>query len=288
MTSSHRETELALASDGPARLLAGGTAFEQSLLQSAHGEPVPDVALQRIARSLNAPLATSAAPSGAGAAKGLSRWVTAGVLGGLGLVAPLIASHWRPEKQDQGPVPEQPALQARLNPAPDQWPLTVTDSPAPPTATQTVTAEPSAPRSTPRTPPPEPRRQRHAAVSPRRDAAEKAPPSPPDRSLRAELRALEAVQQTLAAGRAADAARALDRYHEQFPGGELALEAELLGVDVALGTGQKQLARARAAALLGRGDGARYRDRLNALLKSADERIETNAAPHERAEVVQP
>jgi hypothetical protein len=279
MTSPQRETELALASAGPPRLLAGGTAFEQSLLQSAHSEPVPDAALRRIARSLNAPLATCAAPSGV--ANGLSRWVTAGVLGGLGLVAPLIASHWRL-------VPEQPALQARLDPAPDQWPLSVTDSPPPRTATQTVTVEPSAPRSMRRASPPEPRRQRHRAVSARRDAADTARPSLPDRSLRAELRALEAIQQSLAAGRAADGARALDRYHEQFPGGELALEAELLGVDVALGTGQKQLARARAAALLARGDGARYRDRLNALLKHAGERIETNAAPHERAEVVQP
>lgn len=287
MTSSHPETELALASDGPARLLAGGTAFEQRLLQAAHNQPVPDAALQRLARTLNAPLepAASAVPGGAGATKGLSRWITAGVLGGIGLVATLTASHSRTgEGTEQRPAPEEPALQARLNPAPDLWPLTVTDTPP----AHRATVEPSAPPSATRASLPQPRRQRHAVPSPRdaRAVSENAPQ--PDRSLRAELRALEAIQQTLGAGRAADAARALGEYHEHFPGGELALEAELLGVDVALATGQEQLARQRAAALLARGDGARYRDRLNALLKTAHERIERNAAPHERGEVVEP
>ena len=277
MTSSHSEAELALASEGPRRLLAGGTEFEQRLLQAAHAEPVPEAALLRIASTLNTPLEPAgSALSGAGAAKGLSRWITAGVLGGIGLAVPLIASHWRAgESTEQRPLPEQPAPRARLSPAPDSWPMTVTDPP--PAAAEPVSAEPPAPRPSPPRPRP---RQRAVAENP--------PPPRPDRSLRAEVRALEAIQQRLAAGRAADAARALEQYQEQFAGGELGLEAELLGVDVALGTGNRQLAQQRASALLARRDGARYRERLNTLLKDAKEGIETNAAPHERAEVLDP
>src|SRR5262249_2527530 len=128
------------------------------------------------------------------------------------------------------------------------------------------------------------------------------PPSAPDpdRSLRAELRALEAVQRALADGRVEDAARELEAYGAHFPHGQLALEAQLSGVDVALARGQRELARERAAALLAQSGGIRYRERLATLFESAQgtapggvqsgqgRGIEASGASHERAEVLGP
>jgi hypothetical protein len=89
--------------------------------------------------------------------------------------------------------------------------------------------------------------------------------SSPEHGLRAEVRAVEAIQQALRAGRAGDAERRLDDYSRRFPGGELAIEAELLRIDLDLARGDRAAARARALALVARPAAARYRERLEAL-----------------------
>jgi hypothetical protein len=89
-----------------------------------------------------------------------------------------------------------------------------------------------------------------------------------DRSLGAELRALERSQRALALGRGAEAQQALDEYEARFPRGELGMEAELLQIDVLVARGEQQQARALARALSLRPASARYRARLQGLLGS--------------------
>jgi hypothetical protein len=86
-----------------------------------------------------------------------------------------------------------------------------------------------------------------------------------ERGLRAELRAVEAIQQALRAGRAGDAERRLDDYSRRFPRGELAIEAELLRIDLDVARGDHVRARERAQALIARPAAGRYRERLEAL-----------------------
>ncbi|HVZ31209.1 MAG TPA: hypothetical protein VG963_02215, partial [Polyangiaceae bacterium] len=90
----------------------------------------------------------------------------------------------------------------------------------------------------------------------------------PTGGLMAELHALETVQAALREGRAARAELALDAYMAAFPKGELAPEAEMLRIDVALARGQHVRALALARAFERRPEAARYRERLRALLDS--------------------
>jgi hypothetical protein len=87
--------------------------------------------------------------------------------------------------------------------------------------------------------------------------------------LREELRALEAVQSAVRAGRGSEARRGLEDYARRFPEGELRLEAELLGLDVSLVRGERRQARERALELLKRPEAARYRERLQAISEAA-------------------
>src|SRR5690349_19102078 len=95
---SPEEAELSAEQLAPQRLLAGGgSAFERRLLEASLTQRLPEAALQRVARRLNTPLhpVVGAAAQGQPAAKATSRWAklgSAGVLGGLGLVAPIVAS----------------------------------------------------------------------------------------------------------------------------------------------------------------------------------------------------
>jgi len=107
------------------------------------------------------------------------------------------------------------------------------------------------------------------------------PPHSTAQGLRAELQALEAVQSALRAQQAQLAADALVAYFCRFPAGELEREAELLGVDIALARGDRKLARERARELLAKPDGARYRQRLDAL------GIESSGSAHGAPEVIQ-
>lgn len=111
-------------------------------------------------------------------------------------------------------------------------------------------------------------------------------PSADASGLRAELVALEAVQRALRAGRADEAERSLSAYTLRFPHAELALEAELLGIDVLLARGESDRARAQARELLARPDAARYRERLEALGESAALGSERALSPHKGAEVI--
>jgi hypothetical protein len=88
--------------------------------------------------------------------------------------------------------------------------------------------------------------------------------------LRAELVAVEAIQRALRAGRNSDAERRLADYARRFPRGELALEAELLSIDLDVAQGELERARSHARELLERAEATRYRARLEALTTHAD------------------
>jgi TolA-binding protein len=186
-----------------------------------------------------------------------SKLATVAVLGGVMLGGPLLASRWREAEQEHAvlvaavPSAVAAAEQVEVSASPPREPAVASaDRPtsAPPAAVVVAAASPARPLP----------RATRASAKPAAAAV--------DRSLRAELRALEASQSALMAGRNAEAQRALDDYAARFPQGELALEAELLQVDVLLAHGERARAHELARALSARGDAARYRERLEALL----------------------
>ena len=77
---------------------------------------------------------------------------------------------------------------------------------------------------------------------------------------------LDAVRVWLRAEQPRDATRTLDAYRQRFPAGELALEAEVLRIDVAQREGRRADAMTLARALVERPGAERYRARLGSLL----------------------
>jgi hypothetical protein len=84
--------------------------------------------------------------------------------------------------------------------------------------------------------------------------------------LLAEVRALEAVSAALGAGQAERAARELEAYRRRFARGELAIEADVLAIQVASARGDQRAARAGAERLLARPEAEHYHARVRALL----------------------
>jgi hypothetical protein len=267
----------------PARSLAeDGTDFERRLLASARGDGISAAARDRLARALNVP---SAAPTGtivhASRAKWRAvsssavRWSVCGLVGAA--AAAIGAQRWSSEPapteaesapvEVSAPAPAAPvlatpaALQAReaaLLPPEHTSPLPTVPLQSMPVPAVSVTkggaagyasARATAMRAVPR------------GASPPAPAAG----SSQEHGLRAEVRAVEAIQQALRAGRASDAERGLDDYSRRFPRGELAIEAELLRIDLELSRGDRVSASARARALIALPSAGRYRERLEAL-----------------------
>jgi hypothetical protein len=269
------EAEAALE---PVRLLAGaGGAFERRLLASAAQDVMPAAALQQMAQALHVP--SSALPSlGAELQRTawLGKYVALAGLGALGVIASVVASGGRATPAGAVAVP----VAAVLAPAPAPAPEAVSLAAVPLAAVPLAAVPPAdAPRSNvaqteparPKLATPRPRASAHAAPQPQRSAAQ---------GLRAELQALETVQSALRTRHVQLAADALAAYSWRFPAGELEREAELLGVDIALARGDRELARARARELLSKPDGARYRKRLDVL------RIESSGSAHRSPEVI--
>jgi hypothetical protein len=269
----------------PVRLLAGaGGAFERRLLASAAQDAMPAAALQQLAQALHVP--SSALPTlGAQLQRmaWLGKYVALAGLGALGVIASVVANggHAAPARAAASaavPAAATPVVAARV--APDLTPPEAVSLEA---VSLEVSLEVSLaavpPADAPRTEPGRPK-----IAHPRPRASARTVTAPARRSeaqgLGAELEALEAVQSALRAQQAQLAADALAAYSWRFPAGELAREAELLGVDIALARGDRELARARARELLSKPDGARYRERLNAL------RIESSGSAHGSPEVI--
>lgn len=258
----------------PLRLLAGGNAFERRLLESAGVDRISEASLEHLARALNVPSASAstALREGTVQAVRLGKYGSLVGLGALGLVAALAAFPWLAPAASEptsatvlsGPAPITITEHETLTPSSSE----VEVAPMGPVAGSRWT---SAPSPQVELPPPAAKARAGAGASrlPAQVSTSKvhAEPTAAVRSsgLRAELRALEATQSALRAGRAEEAVRALDDYARRFPRGELALEAELLRIDLLLARGQERRAHAQARQLLARPDAARYRERLEAL-----------------------
>lgn len=251
----------------PVRLLAGASgAFERRLLASAAQDAMPAAALQQLAQALHVP--SSALPTlGAELQRTawLGKYVAMAGLGALGVIAAVLASGGRATPARAAAVPVAAVVASAPPPAPEAVPLAAVP-PAAALRSDVAQTEPARPKiATPR-----PSASAHAA-QPQPSAA---------LGLRAELQALEAVQSALRTRQAQLAADALAAYSRRFPAGELEREAELLGVDIALARGDRELARARARELLSKPGGARYRERLDSL------RIESSGSAHGSPEVI--
>ena len=259
----------------PPRLAeGGGTAFERRLVRSAAADGMPDAVTQaRAAAALRAALArpmdaAAPVPPASASAGGLgraSKWIGAGligmaVLGGLARIRP------------STPPPTEPAPSGAA-----LAPLGAVDAPEPARANEPrVTAAPLSRRSDPSDgehPGVHRSRARSggssaAARSVARSVAPHAPALNPSEGpgLAAEIRAIESIQGLVGWGQAQHARRALADYRRRFPQGELALEADLLEVDVAVLAGDRPHAQALARELLARPAAGRYRARLDALL----------------------
>ena len=256
----------------PVRLLAGASSpFERRLLASAAQDAMPSAALQQLAQALHVP-SSALPPLGAELQRTawLGKYVALAGLGALGVVASVMMSGGRATPTRAEAVP----VVAVVAPAPTPAPEAVSRAevslavvpPAEAPRVDVAQTQPTRPKIA------TPRPRASAQAQPRRSAAQ---------DLRAELQALEAVQSALRAQHAQRAADALAAYSRRFPAGELEREAELLGVDIALARGDRELARARARELLSKPDGARYRERLDAL------RIESSGSAHGSPEVIQ-
>jgi hypothetical protein len=250
----------------PARSLAEeGTALERRLLESAHADAMPAASLERLARALSVP---NVAPAGSGATPSrLARQGSLTKLGALGLVgavAGAAALRWL------GNASDPPELSAPAEIAPAETAPAETKAPAAPLVeapdprgrqTSHAPARASAVAATARRPRPA-RASTHPAAP-----SEARSDMPEAHGLRAELSAVESVQRTLRAGQFSEAERGLAAYWRRFPNGELVLEAELLRVDLDAARGDLERARAHARELLARPGAARYRARLEALMR---------------------
>jgi hypothetical protein len=247
----------------PARSLAeDGTGFERRLLESARGDGIPAAARERLARALNVPLTATpvarvARPSGAGmrwraVSSSAVRWSVFGLVGAA--AAAMGAHRWLGGAPAATAAPAAVEVSAPVAATPVLLPPAVSAAVSPVPSTRVAAAGRASARPS----------------SSRRVPLRASPPavaggSGDERGLRAELRAVEAIQQALRAGRAGDAERRLDDYSRRFPRGELALEVELLRIDLDVARGDRAGARAHARALVARPEAARYRERLEAL-----------------------
>jgi hypothetical protein len=286
----------------PVRLLAGGgSAFEQGLLESVAGDRMSEASEQRLAQLFELPQAqpieagrsSTAAEAVPGTATRAGQLATRAGWGALGLVAAFLTSREPPAPSAEraaaalaatvapmaaAPTTAAPALAGWVDPAP-ALAAPVSPEPATEAGLQTATTSHAVSRATA----PKPRRAARSTPepTPKPPPAATADGSPHD--LRAELRLLESAKAALREGRANAAADTLSDHARRFPAGELAVEAELLRIDLALVRGERSRASATARRLLALPSAAQYRERLEALLRNdeahaADDAVGVNRA----------
>lgn len=261
MTALSPDDEMPSAELAPRRLLEGGAGeHERSLLASARLDRVPRSAKARVAAALGGVLelqATPNEPEPAAPARSATRSglgvVGAGVVGAIALSLWLQATPETAPSASSIPAASTPAVSAPRGPAlhpPFE---------GPPAASPAHLAR--APQSVP------PRSDRSGPSKPKPSAS-----TPPGESLGllAEVRALEAVSSAIGAGQLSRAARELDAYRQRFARGELAVEADVLAIELAVARGDHAAASAGAERLLARPEAEHYRARVRALIAPPD------------------
>ena len=289
---------LRLLSDDPSEL-------EAALLRSVEGdEPGPDglertraalgvsaaalaaASVSSVTSSALAAHAVAAAGNAATLAKpltvlSLAKWLAVGIGAGLatGGVAHLASRAITPAPATLTPLAA-PAVPPVTNvahaPTGPRAVVTAEPQPAAPESAPLVTssasfappAPPATPSHEPTVPMPPPALTGSASFEP----VEKGAPVANGASastLAAETKALDGVRAALAAGRAADALAALNRYRAAWPMGALRAEATLLHVEALLRSGNRAAAEREANALITQTQGSRYATRARALLDGA-------------------
>jgi hypothetical protein len=265
----------------PVRLLAGGgSVYERRLLESAELDVMPDATPERLARALAPGMAAAAGIAvGVSAARGLGeragltrwgsrRWVRLGGLGGLGVIAALLAGSPSapspgvppPDAAAPEPVRAAPAVEPEREAKPASLPASTPPAPpAVPTARELEAAPLERLRSG------RSRAVTAAPAAPRRQASQSTPTAD---GLLEEVRLLERVRSALRAGKLDTARGLLEEYRARFARGELVFEAHLLDAERASAAGDGARARLLARELLVRPGAARYRPRLERLLRT--------------------
>jgi len=222
--------------------------FERSLFESARGDAPPPGATERAWRRFTAdaawlaPIAAAAsAPRGwfdwfDSAAARATKWTLIGAIGGGSLVAVWL----RPQAaREPALAPASVALEATAA-APVDTAALALDAPA-----GTAPAPPSAPPALD-TPPAARSRKPPAPVS-------RTSTGPGAESLLArEVAALDAARTALAVGANASALRQIERYHREFPQGELSADADVVAIEALAAEGQSAATKRAASRFLQR------------------------------------
>jgi len=214
--------------------------FERSLFESARGDAPPPGATERAWRRFAAdaawlaPIAAAAsAPRGwfDSAAARATKWTLIGAIGGGSLVAVWL----RPQAaREPALAPASVALEATAA-APVDTAALALDAPA--------VAAPSAPPALD-TPPAARSRKPPVPVS-------RTSTGPGAESLLArEVAALDAARTALAVGANASALRQIERYHREFPQGELSADADVVAIEALAAEGQSAATKRAASRFL--------------------------------------
>jgi hypothetical protein len=272
----------------PPRLLGGGSAREQQLLQSARWDTAPGGARERMAAVLGpvlgnvlgnvpgnvpgdvpgpVPVLSSEGGSGRGELPRAVFTPRAALLGlaGAGIAAYLLASLLSP----RAAVPQD-------RPEPQLAPL-VDGQPVSSGGRSAVVASPDLAEGAPVLQEPAPQRQHRVpsakidtantgATPPQRGAGKRAAVAESAGTLLEEVHLLDTIRSALRAGELPTAQRALAQYDRRFPSGELHNEKSVLALDLLLARGQQEPARARARQLLEQPGMQRYSARLRAIV----------------------
>jgi hypothetical protein len=291
MTALPPDDEMPSTELAPIRLIDGGAGErERRLIASAQLDRTPSGAKARVAAALGgvlepnespsipAPAAPERAASGALRSRSGARWsvgiVGAGVLGAIALTLWLSAS---PGAKNADSTPSGRALE------PSDAPSRHSPAALPPAELpqQADLTQPNLVRPDPLPQSVAPRSQRSRPQRPFKQGV--VTHGAPDAGLLAEVRALEAVSSALGAGHAERAARELDAYRRRFARGELAIEADVLAIQIAIARGDDEVARASAERLLALPEAEHYRARVRALLASErDDSAPSNPENEER------
>ena len=241
--------------------------FERLLIDSARSDELPrnvDAAWNKFGAALNGVSLLGAGAGGELAVQRAQRWLAAkwliwGMLSGSALTAlSLRAIHDR-----------RAAPSAALS-APTVVPAAKSSAPAPPTEHEVErgTAALRSPlraelhSTRPRTAP-----ARGEAAPPPRPGGETAALSRATSTLSEQVALLDAARSASASGDFAEALHLADRYRVDFPGGELAPEAEVVAIEALVGRAERQAALARAAHFLARYPGDPHTSRVKWLVR---------------------
>jgi hypothetical protein len=230
--------------------------FERLLLESAQSDELPsnvDAAWHKFDAALHGVSVLAAGAAGALSARRAQHWLAAkwligGVLTGSALTALSLHASHEQHAQPSAALSAAIAVPAASNNTSAARIERTTPQPESPA---TTTAARSAPRSTRAGRPPSP-----SAAAPQRSS-----------TLAAQVSMLDAARSALAAGAFAEALRLAERYRTDFPGGELAPEAEVVAIEALVERADRKAASERAARFLARYPGDPHTARVKWLVR---------------------